>query len=282
LILAVGARLGDTPTAGYAMFTAADTAKRLIHIHPGAEEIGRVWPAALGAVADVAPAMLALSGLDLGRRWTAWQSAARADYEAFTRPVAVEGEVNLSEVVAHMTAALPEDAVVCNGAGNFAAWLHRFHRHRRFNTQLAPTSGAMGYGFPAAVAAKLVHPEREVVCFAGDGDFMMTGQELSTAVQYGAAVVTVVVDNGSFGTIRMHQEREFPGRVVATDLRNPDFAALAAASGAWAATVERTADFPAAFAEARRAGVPALIHLKTGLEQISPAKTITQLRAAGA
>jgi len=282
LILAVGARLGDTPTAGYAMFAAAGTAQRLIHIHPGPEEVGRVWPPAIGAVADVAPAMKALSALDLGRRWTAWRSAARTDYEAFTRPVPVEGEVNLSEVVAHMAATLPEDAIVCNGAGNFAAWLHRFYRHRRFGTQLAPTSGAMGYGFPAAVAAKLVHPDREAVCFAGDGDFMMTGQELSTAVQYGAAVVTVVVDNGSFGTIRMHQEREFPGRVVATDLRNPNFAALAAASGAWSATVERTVDFPAAFAEARRAGVPALIHLKTGLEQISPAKTITQLRAEGA
>ncbi|MBW3617577.1 MAG: thiamine pyrophosphate-binding protein [Proteobacteria bacterium] len=279
LILAVGARLGDVPTQGYSLFTPERTSRSLIHIHPGPEEIGRTWPPAVGAVAEVSTAMLALSALDLGRRWTGWRDAARGNYEDFTRPVAVVGEVNLSEVVAHMAEILPRDAIICNGAGNFAAWLHRFYRHRAFRTQLAPTSGAMGYGFPAAVAAKLVAPEREVVCFAGDGDFLMTGQELSTAVQYGAAVIVVVVDNGSFGTIRMHQEREFPGRVVATDLSNPDFAAFAAACGAWSVTVTRTADFPAALEQARRAGLPALIHLKTGLEQISPGQTLSQLRA---
>jgi acetolactate synthase-1/2/3 large subunit len=281
LIVALGARLGENPTQGYGLFTAAETAARLIQIHPGPEEIGRTWPPLIGAVADAAPAALALSGLELGRRWTAWRDAARADVDAFTRPVAVADAVNLSEVVAHMGEVLPPDAILCNGAGNFAAWLHRFHRHRRWRTQLAPTSGAMGYGLPAAVAAKLVHPDRQVVCFAGDGDLLMTGQELSTAVQHGAAVVVVVVDNGSYGTIRMHQEKHFPGRVTATDLHNPDFAAWAEACGAWSMRVERTADFPAAFAEARAAGRPALVHLVTGVEQISPNTTISRLRGRG-
>ena len=282
LILAIGARLGENPTQGYSLLTPEFTAQRLIHIHPGPEELGRVWPASAAAVADVSPAALAIARVEAHRKWTAWREAARADYEAFTAPIDVPAAVNLSEVVAHMAEALPKDAIFCNGAGNFAAWLHRFYRHRACRTQLAPTSGAMGYGFPAAIAAKLVHPEREVVCFAGDGDFMMTAQELATAVQYGANVVTVVVDNGTYGTIRMHQEREYPGRVIATDLQNPDFAAYARSFGAWAETVDRGEDFPAAFAAARAAGRPALIHLKTDPEQIAPGRTITQLRGGRA
>ena len=278
VVLAIGARLGENPTQGYSLFSAEETAWRLIHIHPGPEEIGRTWPVVLAAVADVSPAMLALATLDLGRRWTAEREAARAAYDAFSSPIAVDGPVNLSEIVRHMGEVLPRDAVVCNGAGNFAAWLHRFYRHRGRRSQLAPTSGAMGYGFPAAIAAKLAAPGREVVCFAGDGDFLMTGNEMATAVQYGANVVTVVVDNGSYGTIRMHQEREYPGRVEATDLRNPDFAAYARSFGAWAATVERTEDFAAAFAEARRAGATALIWLKTDVENIAPGRTVAQLR----
>jgi len=282
LILAIGARLGENPTQGYSLFARQQTAARLIHIHPGAEELGRVWPAAICAVADVAPAGLALASLNPGRGWREWRDAAHADWEAFAQPIVVEGLVNLSEVVAHMAHALPSDAIVTNGAGNFATWLHRFYRHRRFRTQLAPTSGAMGYGFPAAIAAKLIHPAREVVCFAGDGDFMMTSGELATAVQYGANIVTVVVDNGSYGTIRMHQERAYPGRVIATELTNPDFAAFAKSFGAWGATVERTADFPAAFAAARQVGKPAIIHLKTDVEAIAPGRTLRQLRAGGA
>ena len=284
LLLCLGARLADNPTQGYSLFTPQVTAQRLIHIHPGADELGRVWPASLAAVADVDPAALALSGLELGAalRWQGWLAGGRADYEAFTRPIPATGQVNLSEVVAHVSEALPDDAIVCNGAGNFAAWLHRFYRYRGFRTELAPTSGAMGYGFPAAVAAKLVHPERDVVCFAGDGDFLMTGQELATAIQYGADLVTVVVDNGSYGTIRAHQERRYPGRVMATELSNPDFVAYARAFGAWGERVERTADFPAAFEAARRAGRPALIHLVTDVEDIAPGRTITQLRAQSA
>ena len=279
LILAIGARLGENPTQAYGLFDPADTARRLIHIHPGPEELNRVWPASLAAVADVSCAAAALSGLSLERRWGDWRQAARAEYQAFTAPIAVDGPMNLSQVVAHMAEALPADAIVANGAGNFAAWLHRFYRHRAFRTQLAPTSGAMGYGLPAAIAAKLARPEREVVCFAGDGDFLMTGQELATAVQYGANIVVVVVDNGAYGTIRMHQERDFPGRVIATDLINPDFVAYAESFGAWAMRVERTQDFPPALQAARTCGRPALIHLISPVEQIAPGRTITALRA---
>lgn len=281
LLIAVGARLGENPTQGYTLFTRAETAQKLIHIHAGAEEVGRVWPAAIGAVADVRCAAAALADIKVEGKWGSWREAARADYEAWTRPIAVTGAVNLSEVMAHIAEVMPKDVILTNGAGNYAAWLHRFIRHRTFRTQLAPTSGAMGYGVPAAIAAKLAAPEREVIAFAGDGCFLMTGQELATAVQYGVNIIIVVVDNGSYGTIRMHQERHFPGRVSATDLRNPDFAAYARAFGAWSTTVETTAAFAPALAEARRCGRPALIHVKTDVEDISPGRTISALRAGG-
>ena len=279
LIIAIGARLGENPTQGYSSLTREQTAKTLIHIHAGPEELNRVWPAAACAVADTSNAALALATIGLDRKWSDWTRAARADWEAFTAPIAVDSKVNLSEVVAHMAEALPDDAIICNGAGNFAAWLHRFYRHRARHTQLAPTSGAMGYGFPAAIAAKLVHPEREVICFAGDGDFMMTANAMATAVMHEANLIVVVVDNGSYGTIRMHQERDYPARIEATDLKNPDFVAYAESFGAWAAYVDRTEDFPAALEAARKAGRPALIHLKTDVEAIAPGRTITQLRA---
>jgi acetolactate synthase-1/2/3 large subunit len=282
LILAIGARLGDNPTQGYSLLDPTLTAERLIHIQPSGEELGRVWPAAVAGVADSAQAAIQISAVRIARTWPEWRAAGRVSYEAFIRPIAVEGPVNLSEVYAHMAEVLPADAIVCNGAGNYAAWLHRFYRHRSLGTQLAPTSGAMGFGFPAAIGAKLIYPEREVVALAGDGCFQMALQELATAVQYDARVVVVVVDNGSYGTIRMHQEREYPGRISGTDIVNPDFTALALAYGAHAATVERTEDFPAAFATARAAGRPALIHLKTSVEQIAPGRTITQLRAGRA
>ncbi|MBX7248820.1 MAG: thiamine pyrophosphate-binding protein [Caulobacteraceae bacterium] len=280
LLLVIGARMGENPTQGYTLLTPEGTARAMIHIHPGPEELGRVWPTQASAVADVSPAALAISGLGPERRWTDWARAARADYDAFIATVAVDAQVNLSEVVAHMAEVLPRDAIVCNGAGNFAAWLHRFYRHRARHTQLAPTSGAMGYGFPASIAAKLAHPDRDVVCFAGDGDFMMLGNDMATAVQYGAAIVVVVVDNGAYGTIRMHQERDYPNRVEATDLKNPDFVAWAESFGAWGALVEDTAGFAAAFDAARKAGRPALIHLKTDVEAIAPGRTLAQLRAS--
>jgi acetolactate synthase-1/2/3 large subunit len=281
LILAIGARLGENPTQGYTLLDRARTAETLIHIHPGPEELGRVWTPLLAATADNSLAALALSQIDPGRTWPAEAAAARADYEAFIRPVEVTGAVNMSAVIRHLAEALPEDAIVTNGAGNFAAWLHRFHRHRARRTQLAPTSGAMGYGYPAALAAKSVHPGREVICIAGDGDFLMTGQEMATAVQYGINAVVVVVDNGTFGTIRMHQETHYPGasRTIATDLRNPDFVAWAEAFGAFGVRCERTEDFPAALAAARNAGRPALVHLITSAEDIAPGRTISGLRS---
>jgi acetolactate synthase-1/2/3 large subunit len=279
LIIAIGARLGETPSQGYTLFTRDETLQRLIHIHAGAEELNRVWPAAIAAVADPVPAALALSTLEPGRTWEDWRAEARTEWQAFTTPIPGPAAVNLSEVAAHMAEVLPHDAIITNGAGNFSAWLRRFYPQRGYVTQLAPTSGAMGYGVPAAIAAKLVRPEREVVCFAGDGDFLMTGQELATAAQYGANVIIIVADNGSYGTIRMHQERDYPNRVMATDLKNPDFAALAESFGAFAVKVDATADFPAAFAAARAAGRPALIHLKCDVEAIAPGVTLTSLRA---
>lgn len=281
LILAIGARLGENPTQGYTLLDRARTAGTLIHIHPGPEELGRVWTPLLSAAADNSLAALALSEIDPGRTWADEAAAARADYDAFIQPVAVTGAVNMSEVIRHLAEALPENAIVTNGAGNFAAWLHRFHRHRARRTQLAPTSGAMGYGYPAALAAKSVHPERDVICIAGDGDYLMTGQEIATAVQYGINAVVVVVDNGTYGTIRMHQETHYPGgaRTIATDLRNPDFVAYAEAFGAFGVRCERTEDFPAALEAARNAGRPALVHLITSAEDIAPGRTISGLRS---
>ena len=276
VVLAVGARLGENPTQGYSLFTREDTAAKLIHLHPAAEELGCVWPASLAATSDNATAGEALACVTLpSRRWEGWRSGARDEVDAFRRPVTVTGRVNLSEAFAGLAEALGPEAIICNGAGNFAAWLHRFHRHRRFGTQLAPTSGAMGFGVPAAIAAKITLPERTVIAVAGDGDFLMTGQELATAVQYGAAVIFIVIDNGAYGTIRMHQEREYPGRVIATDLLNPDFVAYARAFGAWATVVEDTAAFGPALAEAKASGLPALLHVKTDVRDIAPGRTIS-------
>lgn len=280
LILCIGARLGENPTQGYTLLDRARTAQTLIHIHPGPEELGRVWPTLASAAADNSLAAIALSAIEPGRSWSDQAAAAHADYIAFSTPIAVEGAVNMSEVIAHLGQVLPADAILTNGAGNFAAWLHRFHRHRARGTQLAPTSGAMGYGYPAAIGAKSAQPGREVVCIAGDGDYLMTGQEIATAVQYGVNVIVVVVDNGTYGTIRMHQEGHYPGRVIATDLKNPDFVKYAEAFGAFGVRVERTEDFPAALATARAAGRPALIHVITEAEAIAPGRTITSLRAA--
>src|SRR4029077_9119882 len=211
-----------------------------------------------------------------------WREATRAAHEDYLahseQPTKVPGAVNLGEVVTWLRGVLPPDAIMCNGAGNYAGWGHRFHRLRRFGTQLAPTSGSMGYGVPAAIGAKRLYPGRTVVAFTGDGDFLMTGQEFATAVQYDLPVVIVVVDNGMYGTIRMHQERHYPGRVVATDLRNPDFAAYARAFGGYGATVERTTDFFPAFEAAQRSGKPAILHLKVDPEALSPTMSLTATR----
>ncbi|NDC58072.1 MAG: thiamine pyrophosphate-binding protein [Alphaproteobacteria bacterium] len=282
LIIALGARLGENPTQGYTLFDPAETAAKLVHIHPDPDELGKVWPAALAIPADanLAAAQLAAAVAGSPPDRGAWRAQLRAAYEAWSAPIEVSGAVNLSQCFAHMSAALPADAIVCNGAGNYAAWLHRFFRHRAGGRQLAPTSGAMGYGVPAAIAAKIIAPERTVVAVAGDGCFLMTGQELATAVQHDAAIIVIVVDNGSYGTIRMHQERSYPQRTVATDLVNPDFVEFAHAFGFWAALVEHTEDFPEALAQARACGRPALLHVRVSVNDISPGRTLASLRPA--
>jgi acetolactate synthase-1/2/3 large subunit len=274
LVIALGARLGENPSQAYGLFTPAQTAARLIHVHPDPEELNRVWPAKV-ALCAAPPAMAkGLAALPGAKGDAAWRKAARADYEAWITPVSVTGAVNMSEVIAHLSEVAAPGAIFTNGAGNYAAWLHRFIKHRQGGRQIAPTSGAMGYGVPAAISAKLHHRDRDVICLAGDGCFMMSANELATAVQYDARVIFIVVDNGSFGTIRMHQERDYPKRVSGTDIRNPDFAAFAKSFGLWSARVETTDAFPAAFAAARACGAPALIHVITSVADISPGRTL--------
>jgi acetolactate synthase-1/2/3 large subunit len=283
LVLALGTRLGDVVTDGYAMFDLPRPKQTIVHIHPDPDEIGRVWQADLGIVAspiEAAKAMAALAPVGNHGRWAAWTKAARADYLEESKPRPTPGAVDLSAVVRHLSDTLPPDAIVTNGAGNYATWAHRYYRFRQFRTQLAPTSGSMGYGLPAAVAAKIAQPHRQVVCFAGDGCLMMVVQELATAVQFGAAVVVVVFNNGMYGTIRMHQERHYPGRVSGTDMVNPDFAALARAFGGHGETVERTDQFPAAFKRAAASGKVAVIDLKVDPEALTTRASLSEIRAA--
>jgi acetolactate synthase-1/2/3 large subunit len=286
LILALGVRLGEVTTGGYTLLAAPRPVQTLIHVHAGPEELGRVYAADLLLQASMACAAKALETLaaPLELPWADWSAAARADYEANQVPHAVE-PLDMAEVVKTMQRLAPADAVWCNGAGNFSTWLHRYLRYpglqHHGRSQLAPTSGAMGYGLPAAVAAALLCPDRTVVNLTGDGDFLMTGQELATATAYGAKkLVNVLVDNGSYGTIRMHQEREFPGRVLGTALANPDFAALARAYGWQAQRVERTAEFGPAFAAALAAGVPTMIHVVLDEDVSTSRTTLSALRAA--
>jgi acetolactate synthase-1/2/3 large subunit len=280
LVLAIGARLGETTTNGYALFDVPRPRQKLIHVHPDPEELGRVYQADLSINAGMAPFARAAAHLppSAGGR-TAWLDAARADYLRNLEPGPMPGEVDLGLIVKHLRDTLPADSIITNGAGNYTLWVQRFYQYRGLRTQLAPTSGTMGYGVPAAIAAKLHHPDRTVVCFAGDGCFLMNGQELATAAHYGLAVVFIVVNNAMYGSIRMHQERHYPGRVCATDLTNPDFVGLAQAYGAHAERVTRTEDFPAAFDRALRAGRPALLELRVSQDALSPRVTIAGLRA---
>ncbi len=222
-LIALGARLGEMPMQGYTLLDIPKPKQTLIHVYASAEEHGRVYQAALPIQATpraFAEALATVEPLD-GSAWRSWREDARRDYEAWQMPTRNAGALQMAEVMVYLRDALPPDAILTNGAGNYAVWLHRFHRYRRFGTQLAPTSGSMGYGVPAAIAAKLVHPDRTVVALAGDGCFLMTGQEFATAMQYGAAVIFIVVNNGMYGTIRMHQERSYPGRVSGTELSKP-------------------------------------------------------------
>ena len=279
VVLAVDPRLGETTTSGYSLLRPPVPEQTLIHVHPGAEELGRVYRPELAILSGPEPFAAAVRDLRVEPRWREWTRAARADYEKWQQPTTVPGDLDLAVCLRHLHDRLPRDAIVTNGAGNYTVWVHRFWRWHAFPSQLAPTSGAMGYGLPAALTAKLLQPERAAVCVSGDGDFLMSGQELATAVQYELPILVLVVDNGMYGTIRMHQERNFPGRVVGTDLVNPDFAAYARAFGAFGETVTRTEDFADALDRALAAGVPALLALSVDPEAITPRTTIAALRA---
>ncbi len=286
LVIAIGARLGEMTTGGYELLQAPRPRQKLVHVHAGPEELGRVYAAHVLLQSSMACAAKALETLaappDLP--WGDWTSAAHADYEANLVAPPVE-PVDMAVIVKAIQRLAPEDTVYANGAGNYSGWLHRYGRYpglqHHGRTQLAPTSGAMGYGLPAAVAASLLYPHRTVVNVAGDGDFLMTGQELATAKQYGATrLVSVVVDNGSYGTIRMHQEREYPGRVSGTELLNPDFAALARAFGWRADAVAETSQFEPAFVAALESAQPTLLHVKMPVEAITSRTSLTAIREA--
>lgn len=275
LLLVVGSRLSETVSQGYTLIESPNPRQTLIHVHPDPEELNRVYRAELPILSSMrgfAAAAETLEHVDSGA-WKEWCAAARADYVEHStppRPHPRLAGVDMGAVMAHLDNVLPDDAIISNGAGNYTVWVHRFYRYRQPATELAPTNGAMGYGLPAAIAAKLHAPERTVVCFAGDGCFMMYPQELATAIQFNVPIIVIVVNNGMLATIRMHQEREYPGRVSATQLTNPDFIAFAKSFGAHAELVERTGDFAAAFERAQQAGVAALIELRVDPKQITP------------
>jgi acetolactate synthase-1/2/3 large subunit len=275
--------MGEAPSSGYTLIESPEPLQKLIHVHPGAEELGRVYRPTLAINASPTLFVAALDDLAPPDRleWSAQTRAANAAFRAWSTPTANVGPVQLGEVVTWLRGRLPNDAIVANGAGNYSGWVHRFFRFRGFGTQLAPTSGAMGYGLPAAIAAKLKFPERVVVAFAGDGCFQLTSQEFATAVQYHAAVIVVVVNNGVHGTIRMHQERDYPGRIIATDLVNPDFAALARAYGGHGETVASTEEFAPAFERAVASHKPAIIEVKFDSEAISTSTTLSAIRGKG-
>ena len=281
LILLVGGRLGEMPSQGYTLLDIPAPRQTLVHVFPGIEELGRVYRPNLAINATPTAFAAALEGLEPPKelKWHKETPTAHADFLAWTdKPTPVPGPVNLGEIIVGLREKLPPDAVICNGAGNFSIWVHRYARYRRYGTQLAPISGSMGYGVPAAIGMKRLAPERTVIAFAGDGDFLMTGQEFATAVQYDLPVIVIVVDNGMYGTIRMHQERHYPGRVVATGLKNPDFAAYARAFGGYGATVIRTADFFSAFEAAQNSGKPAVLHLKVDPEALTPTMSLSATR----
>jgi acetolactate synthase-1/2/3 large subunit len=279
-LLILGARLGDIATNGYDLIDPAAPGKTLIHIHADPDELGRVFrPDA--AIPQTAPAMTAALTASIPQGlpdWSDWTRAAQADYQSWIQLRETPGDVKLEEIMRHLSDALPEDAITTNGAGNYAAWMHRYFRPRTYPGQLAPTSGSMGYGFPAAVAASLECPDKTVVCFAGDGCFQMTLNELSTARQYGATPIVIVANNGRYGTIRMHQERHYPARVSGTDLFNPDYAALARAYGGHGETVTQTAEFPAAFQRAQAAGTVAVIELHLDPQALTPGASLDTIR----
>ena len=281
LVIFVGGRINEITAQGYTLFDIPEPRTRLVHIHPGAEELGRIFSPHLAINASPIRFAAALKAMTppASRPWSQETVAGHEEYLAWSEIATPQpGEVNLGEVMVWLRENISPETILCNGAGNYASWIHRFYRFRRFASHIAPTSASMGYGVPAAVAMKRLYPDRPVISINGDGDFLMNGQEFAIAVQYKLPIVVVIADNGTYGTIRMHQEREFPGRVEATDLVNPDFAAYARAFGGFGVTVEKTADFAAAFRAAEASGMPAIVHLKIDPDAITPGASLTQIR----
>jgi acetolactate synthase-1/2/3 large subunit len=284
LVLLVGGRMSEMPSQAYTLFDIPVPKQMLVHVHPDSGELGRVYRASLAINASPAAFAAELAALPVpsSMPWATDTQTMHQSYLAWSDPAPIQtpGTLQMGGVMQYLEANLPADAIMTNGAGNFATWLHRFHRFTQFGTQLAPTSGSMGYGLPAAVGAKRLSPEKMVVCFAGDGCFMMHGQEFATAVQYDLPIIVLIIDNGMYGTIRMHQEKNYPGRVSATQLKNPDFAAYARAFGGHGERVETTEQFGPAFERALASGKPAIVHCLIDPEAITPTTTITKLRAA--
>jgi acetolactate synthase-1/2/3 large subunit len=279
-VLAVGGRLGEVPTRRYTLLEPPRPRQTLVHVHPDPHELGFVYEPALPIVSSLPEFAAGLRSLDpVETRWREWTKEARADYEENLRHEPMEGPVDLGEIMAFLRRRLPGDAIQTCGAGNFTVWAHRFAEFTQYGTQVCPRSGSMGYGVAAAVAAKLVHPDRIALCFTGDGDFVMSSPEFATAVQYDLPIVVLLVNNGMYATIRMHQERVFPGRVIGTSLENPDFPALAQAYGGFGERVERTEDFEAAFERALASVKPALLELPVDPERISPKVKLSELQA---
>jgi acetolactate synthase-1/2/3 large subunit len=283
LLLVIGPRLGESTTGGYTLLDIPKTKQTLVHIHQGAEELGRVYSADLPIVSgmpEIASALAALAP-PASIAWAGSAAAAHDAYLEWRKPKPMLGDVQLGEIMRELSERLPADSIVTNGAGNYATWLHRHYSYRHFRSQVAPTSGAMGYGVPAAIAAKSLYPGRTVVAFAGDGCFMMSSHELATAMQYGLAVIFIVVNNAQYGTIRMHQERHYPDRVHGTGLTNPDFVAYARSFGAHGELVESTAQFMPAFERAAASGLPAVIEIRIPQDQSTPGATLDQVREQG-
>jgi acetolactate synthase I/II/III large subunit len=281
LVLCIGDQLSEASTQSYTLFDIPGDGKRLIHVHPDPLELNRTYATALPINASPEAFTASLEALHPpgSIRWQEWTRNINANAVAWgAQPTRSPGDLQMSEVMIHLRNRLPEDSILTNGAGNYAIWIHRFYHFKRYGTQLSPTSGSMGYGVPAAVAAKRLHPERMVVSVAGDGCFLMNGQEFATMVQYDLRVIVIVVDNGMYGTIRMHQEREYPGRVSATALKNPDFAAYAVAFGGHGETVRKTAEFEAAFERCVASGKPSIIHCIVDSEAITPGKSLSEIR----
>jgi acetolactate synthase-1/2/3 large subunit len=280
LMLVVGTQLTDVITDEFTLLDIPRPKQTLVHVLSGADELGRVYQPALPIVATMPEFCAAARAMEpiANPRWRKWMESAAAEEREWRKPTQVPGPLNLGEIMAHLNAVLPDDAIMAHGAGNFTAWLRRFYVYRGWPTEVGPINGSMGYGLPAAIAAKVRHPGRTVVCLTGDGDFMMTGQELATAVGENLAMVILLVNNGAYGTIRMHQETHYPGRIIATRLTNPDFAALARAYGGFGETVTRTEEFPAAFECALASGKTALIQLMLDPDVTSPSTTLTALR----